>query len=297
MKVGIQYLGGPVSPKVFARQAESAGFDSVWCGDHVAHYVDGISALGCFAGCTDAITIGTNVLVAPFRPAVVTAKAVATIARIAEGRFIAGLGIGGDFPEELYAVGADPRNRGAATDELLELLPLLLAGDPVTFEGRWTSLDGFAMTPAPEQRPAVWIGGRADAALKRVIARGDGYLGYLLSVGGLATRAERLRALASEAGRQAPTLACNVICVPAASESEALDQFAASDIELSGMGPDVARQVTLLGDEDACVARAAEYAALGLDHLILGCLPGDEHYLKEFIAATTALLPALHALG
>ena len=64
------YMGGDgITVKEFAVAAEAAGFDSVWTGDHLAHYVDGIASLGIVAGCTERVTVGSNVLVAPFRPA------------------------------------------------------------------------------------------------------------------------------------------------------------------------------------------------------------------------------------
>src|SRR5688500_4249706 len=53
MKIGVQYQGDDLGPKAFAVRAEAAGFDSVWCGDHVGHLLDGIATLGCYAGATD----------------------------------------------------------------------------------------------------------------------------------------------------------------------------------------------------------------------------------------------------
>jgi len=297
VRVGVQYLGGSLSPKVFAQAVEVAGFDSVWCGDHVAHYIDGVSTLGCFAGCTDEIQIGTNVLIAPLRSAVANAKAIATTARLAGDRFVTGIGVGGDFPAEIAAVGAEMRTRGAFTDEFLTLLPQLLGGEPVSFEGRWTQLENFVMEPAPEHLPPVWIGGRADAALRRTVRHGSGYLGYLLSVDGLAQRVAKLEQMAAEANSpRRPDVALNVIYVPGRTVEESLETFAASSVELSGLSPEIGRQVLLLGDDEACVARIEEYVAVGLQHLILGCLPGGEPELATFLSATRSLLPAAQAL-
>jgi alkanesulfonate monooxygenase SsuD/methylene tetrahydromethanopterin reductase-like flavin-dependent oxidoreductase (luciferase family) len=296
--VGLQYLGGELSPKIFATAAEKAGFDSVWCGDHLGHYIDGISTLGCFAGCTDSILIGSDVLVAPLRPAVVTAKALSTIARLAGPRFIAGIGVGGDFPGEFEAVGADLKHRGAFTDEFLGLLPSLLSGETVSFEGRFTRLRDFRIVP-PAAPAAIWVGGRSDAALRRTAQHADGYLGYLLSPEGLAKRASLLAGLSAEAGRpesRRPRIACNLFLFPARTVEEGLDAAVSSGIELSGVTRDFLRSVFLLGDEESVLSRIRQYAGAGLDHLILGCPPGDERDFRAFLARAEALLPGIREL-
>src|SRR4051812_5380503 len=115
--------GGTFSLKDFAVQAERTGFDSIWVGDHVAHYVDGMAGLGILAGCTDTVTIGTNVVVLPFRPAAVVAKGALTVAGVAGGRrVVLGVGPGGDVPEEFALTGADMGTRGRYTDEALDVI-------------------------------------------------------------------------------------------------------------------------------------------------------------------------------
>ena len=60
VQIGAQYMGDDRGPKAFAQRTEAAGFDSLWCGDHIAHYVEGIATLGCYAGATERITIVMN---------------------------------------------------------------------------------------------------------------------------------------------------------------------------------------------------------------------------------------------
>jgi len=298
MRIGLQYLGGQLSPKVFAIAAEAAGFDSVWCGDHLGHYVDGISTLGCFAGCTDSIVIGSDVIIAPLRPAVVTAKALSTVARLAGPRLIAGIGVGGDFPGEFDAVGANLRQRGAFTDEFLGLLPALLSGEPVTFDGRFTRLRDFRIVP-PAQPNEIWVGGRSDAALRRTVRHADGYLGYLLSPEGLAKRVSALAGFAAEERPTAapPRIACNLFLFPAPSVDEAVEAALTSDMGLSGATGDFLRRTFLLGDENSIVSRLREYLEVGLDHLILGCPPGGERELRSFLDCATGLLPTIRELA
>jgi probable F420-dependent oxidoreductase len=297
MKIGVQYQGDDLGPKAFAGRAEAAGFDSVWCGDHVGHLADGIAMLGCYAGATDHITIGLNLLVVPYRPAAIVAKALATIAIIAPGRVVAGFGVGGEFPGEFAATGADPRTRGAYTDDALEIVTRLWTGEPLTHRSRWASFDGFRLEPPPSPPPPIWVGGRSDAAMRRAVRFGAGYVPYLVSPAQLAARAGRLRELAAEAGRGLDdfTFACLSTVIPGPSVDAAV-AIGLNSLRLSGLTPDSVRAHYLLGDDGALLAKLQAYADAGADHVILGCLPGGAERVEEFFATATRLLPVARGL-
>ena len=293
VKVGALYAGGPVTVKTFARLAEAAGFDSVWCGDHVASHVDGLAGLGVLAGATEEIAIGTSVIVASFRPAVVTAKALATVAVVAKGRTIAGLGAGGDLPLEFAATGADLRTRGAFLDEAIEVMQLLWRGTSASFRGRWASFDDLALEPVPDPPPPIWIGGRSPAALRRAARIGSGYLLYLVSPEEVARRARELARLSDELGRGwRGAVAVVTFVMGAADWSAALDGAMASSI-LPGLTASQIRSRWLLGTEEDIVARARSFSASGVDHLILGCPPGDRRVLDGFLSIGRCVIDEL----
>jgi alkanesulfonate monooxygenase SsuD/methylene tetrahydromethanopterin reductase-like flavin-dependent oxidoreductase (luciferase family) len=294
VKIGAQYQGGEQGPKAFARRAEAAGFDSVWCGDHVGHLIDGIATLGCYAGATEQITIGLNLLVAPYRTAAVMAKALATIALVAPGRVVAGFGVGGEFPGEFTATGAQLNTRGAYTNEALDVITRLWTGQPVSYHGRWTQLDDFTLEPAPAPPPQIWIGGRSEAAMARALRFGTGYSPYLVSPQQFDRRRHRLVELAAETNQSLHnfTLACLVTVVPARSVDEALERGLAS-LKLSGVTPESVRAQYLLGDDDSILAGIQAYRDAGVDHLILGCLPGDDQQLDEYFSTCDRLLPTV----
>jgi alkanesulfonate monooxygenase SsuD/methylene tetrahydromethanopterin reductase-like flavin-dependent oxidoreductase (luciferase family) len=295
IEIGAMYMGGSFSPKSFALAVEAAGFDSVWCGDHMLHYIDGIATLGCFAGCTERITIGTNVIVAPFRPAVVMAKGLITAAAAAARRTIIGIGVGGEFPLEFQATGADIHTRGAYTDEAIIVMQRLWSGQEVSFQGRWTQFERFRMEPVVSTLPEVWVGGRSDAALRRALRHASGYAPYLMSPEQLRGRVERLRNTATESGRSLEhfTVSCTVFFVPGRSVEEALATACAGTTALGGLTPERVRSYYLLGDDAACFARLQQYIDAGAKHLILGCAPGHDRQLEEFIAASRRLLPLM----
>jgi alkanesulfonate monooxygenase SsuD/methylene tetrahydromethanopterin reductase-like flavin-dependent oxidoreductase (luciferase family) len=297
VKIGVQYQGDDLGPKAFAVRAEAAGFDSVWCGDHVGHLADGVAMLGCYAGATERITIGLNLLVVPYRPAAIAAKALATIALIAPGRVIAGFGVGGEFPGEFAATGADLRTRGAYTDDALEVIGRLWTGEPLTHHSRWASFDGFRLEPPPSPPPDVWVGGRSDAAMRRAVRFGAGYVPYLVSPAQLAKRVARLGEVAAEAGRPLDdfTFGCLSTVIPGPSVDAAVE-IGLGSLRLSGLTPDSVRAHYLLGDDDAILAKLEAYAAAGADHVILGCLPGGADRVEEFFATAGRLLPAARAL-
>src|SRR6202040_1170292 len=115
-----------------ARIAEQAGFDALFVSDHLCippdqtegsggRYLDVLATLAFIAGATDKIRLGVSVLVVPYRPAVLTAKQVATIQELSGERMILGIGVGWMKPE-FEALGAEFRLRGATTDETLAVL-------------------------------------------------------------------------------------------------------------------------------------------------------------------------------
>ena len=297
IEIGVQFQGDGAGPKAFARRAEAAGFDSVWTGDHVAHIVDGLAALALMAGATESITIGLNVLVVPYRPAAVIAKSLATIVLAAPGRVIAGFGVGGEFPEEFVATGAQVGQRGRVTDEALDVIRALWRGQPVTHHGRFSTLDDFTLEPAPPQAPTVWIGGRSDAALRRAVRHGDGYVPYLVSPEQLAARVGKLRAFATEAGRNPDELAvgCLVTFIPGPSVESSVE-LGLTSLKLSGLTPERVRAQYLLGDDESALARLQDYVDSGATHLILGCLPGPPELVDDFFAAAGRLQAAARAL-
>src|SRR5438477_10726614 len=107
-----------------ARQAEQAGYDSVWAGDSLLARPRGepLTLLAAVAGATARVTLGTAVLLPLLRHPISLAHAVATLDRIAEGRLVVGMGPGAELPgthSELAAVGVPSDRRvGAMVDAL-----------------------------------------------------------------------------------------------------------------------------------------------------------------------------------
>jgi alkanesulfonate monooxygenase SsuD/methylene tetrahydromethanopterin reductase-like flavin-dependent oxidoreductase (luciferase family) len=293
VEIGAMYMGGADSGvKEFGIAAEAAGFDSVWTGDHLAHYIDGIAGLGILAGCTERVTIGSNVLVVPFRRPAVIAKALLTVAQSAGRRVVMGVGPGGDVPIEFAMAGADHSTRGRYTDEALDVIAGLWSGRPFSYAGEWNNFGDVVMEPVAGARPDVWIGGRSAAALRRAVLRGRGYNPYLVSPDQVAARYRELRTVATEVGVDVGRgfdFAATTFYVPGADAEDAL-QRGYGRVGFRGVSEQHFRRAYILGDVEDLRRGIDAYLAAGVRHLVVGCAPGAPRQLDAFVGAFTEIL-------
>lgn len=118
----------------------------------------------------------TSVLILPQRQATLVAKQAAELDALSGGRLRLGVGLGWN-PLEYEALGADWSRRGAMLEEQIELMRRLWTEQTVSFEGRFHHLPPAGLRPKPAQRRLpIWIGGRSEAALRRVGRLGDGWI-------------------------------------------------------------------------------------------------------------------------
>jgi probable F420-dependent oxidoreductase len=168
---------------------EALGFDSVWTGEHMLFHgpvSDGLITLAAFAGRTSRLKIGSAINLLPLRPPVVVAKAVSTLDIVSQGRFIFGVGVGGEFPQEFEACGVPHRERGRRANEAIEICRRLWTEDHATYAGKIFQLHDVTMLPKPVQPggPPIIVSGRSEAAIRRAALLGDGYMPYLFTAVG-----------------------------------------------------------------------------------------------------------------
>ena len=284
MKIGLM-PGGPRDAAALGRLAstvESAGFDSIWLGDHVTFPVpilDPLVALACYAAHTTRLTLGTCVYLLPLRHPTPVAKVVSTLDFISGGRLVFGIGVGGEFPAEFSACEVPRAERGGRANESIEVLRRLWSESPEAFAGRHFEVPAVKLAPAPAQPggPPIWVGGRADAALRRAARLGDGYVGYLLTPKAFQARITRVRELAVEAGR-APSAVTGALLAFALVDD---DRAAAESRATRALGmmygagaADAAARYCVLGSVAECRERLAEYSAAGVEHMILSPIAG-----------------------
>jgi probable F420-dependent oxidoreductase len=203
---------GPWQPSIdemreFVELIDRSGYDSLWCGDHIsfpAAILDPLLQLAQAAVVSRRLMLGTSVYLLPLRHPVPVAKQVATLDHLSEGRFIFGVGVGGEFAKEYEASGVPLNERGPRLTEAIGILRKLWTGEPTSHEGRYYgAFHDVPMQPPARQAggPPIWCGGRSDAALSRAGRLADGWIAYAITPEMFKTGLDKIAQAASEAGR------------------------------------------------------------------------------------------------
>jgi alkanesulfonate monooxygenase SsuD/methylene tetrahydromethanopterin reductase-like flavin-dependent oxidoreductase (luciferase family) len=141
----------------------------------------------------------------PLRHPVPVAKMVATLDRLlGAGRFIFGVGVGGEFPREYEACGVPIHERGGRATESIQLMKRLWSGERVEHRGKYFNFGEIVMQPGPRTPggPPVWIGGRAEGPLRRAAHHGDGWMPYVVTPKRFAEGLDFIGREAERAGRR-----------------------------------------------------------------------------------------------
>jgi probable F420-dependent oxidoreductase len=135
-----------------------------------------LTAVTWVAAKTSKLRLVTSVMVVPHRPAVLTAKILASIDVLSEGRLTLGVGAGW-CREEFEALGTDPfEERGAVTDEYLRVCRELWENEDPRYDGKYVSFSNIFFQPRPVQkRVPIWVGGESGPALRRTAKLGDAW--------------------------------------------------------------------------------------------------------------------------
>jgi probable F420-dependent oxidoreductase len=190
MKIGITIpnteLHAPQTCRTFPQFAEQLGFDSLWLTDHVVGarafstvnygpvWMEALSAMSYAAAVTSKARLGTSVLVLPLRDPVYTAKVLATIDHLSNGRIVIAVGPGwskGEFTA--LGRGALHEPRGKVSTDALELILRCWEGGEFSWDSEFFNFRNMEFAPVPLQkpRPPIWIGGLLAAPVKERVKR------------------------------------------------------------------------------------------------------------------------------
>lgn len=240
-----------------ADPAGHPGWSGPYSVDSLFH--EPFALFGYLAAVAPGLELVTAVIILPQRQTVLVAKQAAEIDVLTGGRFRLGIGIGWNAVE-YEGLGVPFSSRARRFEEQIDVLRRLWTEPSITYEGRFHTIRHAGINPLPVQRPIpLWIGGSAEAALKRAAELGDGFFPQRPLDGGWPATIERMREWAVAAGRAA-------------------DAF----------GID-ARVAGGKNDPDAWRATAEEWQALGATHLTINTMNGglrgpDQHIARLRLA-------------
>jgi alkanesulfonate monooxygenase SsuD/methylene tetrahydromethanopterin reductase-like flavin-dependent oxidoreductase (luciferase family) len=272
--------GQPGDIPAAARHAEDLGFESVWVVDQLVAgtgvpVLDSLTSLAGAAAVTSRVKLGVGVLIVPLRPVAWTAKQVATLQYLSDGRVLLGIGAGGDRHALSWAAAGVPsRERGRRTDEALRRLPDLIAGQPTqltTDTGEVTLSPGVAVPP-------IVIGGNSDAAARRAGQFGDEW--FVLAgpddIPGFQAKAAEQ---AARFGRPAPAITTSVMVAldgdPTVPGRDTLIRLLTDPDGMFGIPAAAAPDAYLPGGPGALATHLTRLAAAGVHRTILQFVAGD----------------------
>ena len=208
----------PADVARWATQVEQLGYQHILVYDHVLgagtstregwrgyssddSFHEVFVLLGYVAALTTSVELVTGVLILPQRQTVLVAKQAAEVDVLSRGRMRLGIGVGWN-PVEYEGLGESFANRGARSEEQIELMRALWTAPTITYHGRWHHVDNAGIRPLPvRQNIPIWIGGVAGTVLRRIGRIGDGWLPQRPPDDEAAALLDRIRGYAGEAGR------------------------------------------------------------------------------------------------
>jgi probable F420-dependent oxidoreductase len=298
---------GPWQPSIdemreLVELIDRSGYDSLWCGDHIsfpAAILDPFLQLAQAAVVSRRLMLGTSVYLLPLRHPVPVAKQVATLDHLSEGRFIFGVGVGGEFAKEYEVCGVPHNERGPRLTEAIGILRKLWTGEPASHEGRYYgAFRDVPMQPPPRQPggPPIWCGGRSDAALSRAGRLADGWIAYAITPDMFKTGLGKIAQAASEAGRGDAAFGTGHLLFTRLDDTyeKALDAAAATLSQRYAMDfRRAAERYAALGSPQQVADRIRAFHTAGVRHVTLDLVGPFEERNRQIEGIARDVLPLL----
>jgi probable F420-dependent oxidoreductase len=292
---------GPDALWEWVEHAERSGVDSIWLTDRIVAErlnVEPVVALAFVAARTKRMLVGTSVLALPLRQPTILAKEIATLDFLSAGRMLPAIGLGTEDEREYEAAGVARADRGARTDEMVEVMRLLWSGEPVTYRGRFYSLTNVTVQPRPvrPELPPIWVGGRSMPALKRVARLGDGWLASQVTPDEVFAGKRTIDGLASEYGRAIDDDHHGVILTYCIADSRAEAERLAEPYLIPGRKrTDVdPEKLDALGTVSSMTALLDEFVQAGATKFILRAACPPEMMTEQLQVLIDEVIPKYH---
>lgn len=292
-----------------ARWLEDLEFEYIAAGEHfmrgqppgVTHA--SLPLLAVAAGATENIRLLTSILLTPFYHPLMLAKLTTTLDIASSGRLTLGIGVGGEFPAEYEAAGIDVKYRGRITNECLYLIRELWTGNPVTYQSRFFDLKNVAINPPAFQTPTVpiWVAGRRDAAMKRAVRYGNGWLPYFYSPERYTDSVHKIKIIAEEESKSLEQFQWGffpyIAIYPTVEEAARVAAEALGGRYLYGGDfIDIVKNYCILGPPQTCIERLSKYVESGARHIIFSVAAPREDRVRHIETIANEIIPGLKEL-
>jgi alkanesulfonate monooxygenase SsuD/methylene tetrahydromethanopterin reductase-like flavin-dependent oxidoreductase (luciferase family) len=265
-----------------ARAAEEGGFDSIWLGDHLLYRGgdrpergpwDVWTQLAALAAATERVQLGPLVACTAFHPPGLLARMAASVDEVSGGRLVLGLGAGWN-ETEFRAFGIPFDRRVSRFEEAFEIVRRLVAGERVTFSGRFYDVEDAVLLPPPARRIPLMLGANRPRMLSIGLPHVEAWNTWWDELGNDPARFAELNAgtdaAAEQVGRDPREIersACLLVAVDPSSQERR---------------PNPDAPALRVDDLDAALRTLAEG---GADEVILVALPITEASVRELAAA------------
>jgi probable F420-dependent oxidoreductase len=249
--VGLFFTDYSITPAALGKASEERGFESVWAAEHShiplsrrspwpggaelpkQYYdvMDPFVTLTAAAAATKMLKVGTGVCLVNQRDPIQTAKLVASIDQVSQGRFLFGIGIGWNA-EEMEDHGTVFTTRAKLVRERVEAMKAVWTETKPEYHGELVKFDPMMAWPKPVQKPhpPVIVGGAFPQAARRAVRYGEGWipLAGRPGTGDVFETVPKFRAMLAEAGRDAAS--CPVTLFGVGEDADALKRYRDLDI-------------------------------------------------------------------
>ena len=282
MKFGaaIFFTDYSIGPVELARALEERGFESLWAPEHThipvgrqssfpmggelpkKYYdvMDPFVTLSAAAGATQKLKVGTGICLVVQRDPIQTAKSVASIDQISNGRFLFGIGAGWNA-EEMADHGTDFKKRFTVMRERVEAMRVIWTKSKPEYSGETVKFGPMMTWPKPVQKPGppVIVGGAFPYGARRAIQYGDGWMPHAKrpAYDDVAVHLPEFRKLVKEAGRDPATVPVTVWGIKETADAVKRYHDEGCDRVIFNVEPEKADKVMPRLDQIAALMRSA----------------------------------------
>jgi probable F420-dependent oxidoreductase len=279
-----------------AQRAEELGFARLWTMDSVVggatghnDTVDGLHLLSYAAAVTESIGLGIAVIVLPLRNPLLLARELASIDRLSGARLTVGVGLGVGDEERAARLGFPSGRPVRRLVENVEVLRAAWTQPEASFDGELYQFTDVPLEPKPatQPHPPIWVGARAEPALRRAVRIGDGWIGSgSSSVDDFVAQAAIVRDAVAESGRDPATFPIAKRVYVAVGDGKQLEEGLDEMYSWPGLGA----RVAVSGSPDQITEQLTRMREAGAQELLLH--PLHDHFEQLEALAEIAGLKA-----